>query len=309
MLDPEEPKGREFSLFSFPRRFAKIRKASGRFCEAPANPHREIHTGWRPMKTRLSLFGSLLLTAALATSAQTILFDFDNAPLHTSLPISLTVGGVTAQFSGTAQSFSIQPANALGFTPAGFAGNCIYPSSVFAADLQITFSANITDFSILYAPEEYACDSSATMRATAYLNGVSVATATTNAVAGTWPTETLRVRSAQGFNSVIVHYDARPITGGDWGPIFMADNMEITPAPLPIFLNNPTILPDGSFQFTFTNLPNRAFTIFGASDVAAPAVYWNALGAAIEVSPGEYQFTDPRALDVPNRFYQVRLIP
>src|SRR5215467_9690216 len=95
--------------------------------------------------------------------AQETLFDFDTAPGHTPLPITLTNGGVSAVLSGTGQSYSIQPANSLGFTPVGFAGNCIYPDSVFAADLLVSFSPAITNFSILYAPEEYACDSSATM--------------------------------------------------------------------------------------------------------------------------------------------------
>src|SRR5215831_2799116 len=74
----------------------------------------------------------------------------------------------------------------------------IYPDSVYAADLLISFSPAITAFSILYAPEEYACDSSATMRVTAYYNGGLARTATTNAVAGTWPSETLAFGSTQG---------------------------------------------------------------------------------------------------------------
>ncbi len=172
----------------------------------------------------------------LRANAQAVLFDFENAPLHSALPVSLTVGGITAQFSATGQGFSVQAANVLGFTPVGFSGNCIYPSSVYAADLIVAFSAPLSDFSILYAPEEYACDSSATMRVTAYLNGALVGTATTNAQAGTWPSETLGFSSAQGFNSVMVHYDQPPVTGGDWGPIFMADNMNVTLAPPPPIL-------------------------------------------------------------------------
>ena len=35
-------------------------------------------------------------------------------------------------------------------------------------------------------------------------------------------------------NSVIVHYDKAPITGGDYGPIFMADNMSVALAPVPL---------------------------------------------------------------------------
>jgi hypothetical protein len=86
-------------------------------------------------RTWVVLAGAAILAAQ--APAQDVLFDFDNAPLHTSLPIDLTAGGVTAQFSATAQGFSIQWANAMGFTPAGFSGSCIYPNSVFAADLLI----------------------------------------------------------------------------------------------------------------------------------------------------------------------------
>lgn len=80
----------------------------------------------------------ILATAGLVAAsacAQNVLFDFDSAPAHTSLPITLTVGDITAVCSCTGQGYSIQPASTLGSTPAGFAGNCIYPNSVFAADL------------------------------------------------------------------------------------------------------------------------------------------------------------------------------
>ena len=73
------------------------------------------------------------------------------------------------------------------------------------------FSKAITDFSVLYAPEEYGADASATMRVTAYGNGNFVGTTTTNAQPGTWPSETLGIHAASGFNSVVVHYDAPPL--------------------------------------------------------------------------------------------------
>jgi hypothetical protein len=176
----------------------------------------------------------LLATAGLCgpATAQNVLFDFDSAPAHTPLPIDLTVGGITAHFSAAGQGFSIQAADTMGFTPVGFAGNCIYPSSVYAADLLVGFSRKLTDFSILYAPQELACDSSATMRVTAYMSGALVGTNTKVAdPPGTWPTATLSISLPSGFNSVVVHYYLPPPTGGDWGPIFMADNMNVTPAP------------------------------------------------------------------------------
>jgi hypothetical protein len=176
----------------------------------------------------------VFITAAgltVSASAQSVLFDFDALPAHTSLPGAYTVGGITASFSATDQGFSIQPANTY-YAPVGFAGNCIFPNSVYGSDLLISFNRKLSDFSILYAPQELACDSSATMRVTASLNGSVVGTNTMVAdPPGTWPSATLAINAPGGFNSVVVHYDKPPITGGDYGVIFMADNMNVTLAP------------------------------------------------------------------------------
>lgn len=189
-------------------------------------------------KLLVPMLMSLAFTGSVAAAPAT--FTFDDATPHASLPLSLTVDGITASLSATGSGFSIQAADVLGFTPAGFSGLSIYPNSVFAADLRIDFSTPLVDFSILYAPEEYATDSSARMRVTAFLGGVEVGTRTTTApVPGTWPTGTLSFSSGAGFDSVVLHYDAPPPTGGDWGPIFMADDMVVTaavPEPEPVEL-------------------------------------------------------------------------
>ena len=256
------------------------------------------------MKTKtLVLLATLLVARA---GAQSVLFDFDNAPIYTPLPISLTVGGITAQFSATGQGFSVQQANVLGFTPAGFSGLCLYPSSVYGADLLVSFSTALTNFSILYSPEEYACDSSATMRVTAYSDGAFVGSATTNAQPGTWPTETLQISAAQGFNSVVVHYDAAPITGGDYGPVFLADNMAVVPAPPPIVLANAQRLAGGAFQFAFTAAPNTPFTVLAFTNPATSLAGCSLLTGVLEISSGHYQFTDLQATNFPQRLYRVR---
>ncbi|WP_243348672.1 T9SS type A sorting domain-containing protein [Parabacteroides sp. FAFU027] len=176
------------------------------------------------------LSASVISTANNA-SAQTILFDFDNAPLHSSLPINLTAGGITAYFSATGQGFSIQEANALGFTPQGFAGQVIYPNSIYLADLHIHFDQMLSYFSIMYACQELGCDDAATMRVTAYSKGSLIGTATMTATnPGTWPVDTLSCSFTQGFDSVVVHYDKRPPTCQDYGVIFMADNMKVIPS-------------------------------------------------------------------------------
>ena len=96
------------------------------------------------MRTRLIIMLALLMAPAGAHAA---LFDFDTAPVQAPLPLDLTVDGITAHLSATGQGYSIQAANTMGFTPAGFGGLCVYPSSVFAADLLIGFSATLNSFS------------------------------------------------------------------------------------------------------------------------------------------------------------------
>lgn len=254
---------------------------------------------------------TLIVLASLTivrTQAQSVLFDFENAPQYSALPIDLTVSGITAHFSATGQGYSIQLATCQGLNPVGFTGLCIYPSSINAADLTVDFSMPLTDFSILYAPEEYACDSSATMRVTAYLNGALVGTATTNAQAGTWPTETLRFSSTRNFNKAVIHYDAPPVTGGDWGPVFMADNLTVTPAPPPIVLGQAARRANGAFQFAFTATPGSTFTVLSSTNAALPLASWNVLGSVTDIPPGSgsYKFTDLQAANLSLCFYCVR---
>jgi hypothetical protein len=66
------------------------------------------------------------------------------------------------------------------------------------------------------------------MRVTAYTSGNLAGTNTkTTSHPGTWPVDTLSCSFAQGFDSVVVHYDSHPPTCQDYGVIFMADNMNV----------------------------------------------------------------------------------
>lgn len=249
------------------------------------------------MRTRFRLLQLLgLMVFTMVGAAQAVLFDFDHAPAHTPLPLALTVDGVTARFSATGQGFSIQPANTMGFTPAGFSGNCIYPSSVFAADLLIGFSQVLTGLSVLYAPQELACDSSATMRVTAFRGTNSVGTATAMAdPPGTWPSATLSITAALGFDNVVVHYDKPPPTGGDWGPIFLADNLMVTlgPPTLRIFRPAPDSLglawPASAMSFTLQQNATIASTNwFEVTNAVSVVAGENQVIAAL--APGEQFF-------------------
>lgn len=195
-------------------------------------------------KTCIVMFLFFVNARISTVAAQDVLFDFNNAPLYSSLPINLTVSGITAHFSATGQGYSVQNANVLGFTPQGFDGRILYPNSINYSDIIIQYDQVISDFSIMYACQELGCDDAATMRVTAYMNGVFAGTSTKTArFPGTWPVDTLRCSIPSGFNKVVVHYDSRPPTCQDYGVIYLADNMRVTGAASnPLTLNLTSII-------------------------------------------------------------------
>jgi hypothetical protein len=95
------------------------------------------------------------------------------------------------------------------------------------------------------------------------------------------------------------------------GRIFVATDRKIYAFAVPvaqpvIVLSNPTLLPDGSFQFDFTNIPGMGFSVFRSTDLSIPLTNWTPLGTATENPPGQFRFIDPPAdLDGP-RLYRVR---
>ncbi len=76
----------------------------------------------------------------------------------------------------------------------------------------------------------------------------------------------------------------------------------------PATLTGLTQLPNGTFQFSFTNQPGASFTVFTTTNVALPANEWFNLGAVPETPPGsgQFQFTDLEATNHPQRYYRVR---
>jgi len=176
---------------------------------------------------RIAVLASALIAAP--ASAQSVLFDFNNAPDHTSLPLDQVAGGITAHLSATGQGFSIQDQSSPVF-PQGFSGLFLYPNSVFLADLLVSFDHPLTDFSLLYAMDELGCDDSATLRVSAFMNGTLVGFADhTAANPGTYPVDTLACTFPQVFNSVVIHYQHAPPTCQDYGVVFFADDMRVTP--------------------------------------------------------------------------------
>lgn len=76
--------------------------------------------------------------------------------------------------------------------------------------------------------------------------------------------------------------------------------------PSEFFVTNFIQTANGAFQFGFTNIPGSICNVLIATNASLPLSNWTTLGAAIEISPGQFQFTDAQATNSPQRFYRVR---
>jgi hypothetical protein len=74
----------------------------------------------------------------------------------------------------------------------------------------------------------------------------------------------------------------------------------------PLVLTNGAKVVKGAFQFAFINTPGAVFTVLSTTNSALPLSNWTVLGGVTEVSPGQFQFTDPQATNTSRRFYRVR---
>jgi hypothetical protein len=78
----------------------------------------------------------------------------------------------------------------------------------------------------------------------------------------------------------------------------------VTPPTTPILttLTGPTNLSSGAFQLSYTN----SYVVNGSIYASTNLTYWTPIGAATQISPGLFQFTDTTATNYPTRFYQLR---
>jgi hypothetical protein len=65
-------------------------------------------------------------------------------------------------------------------------------------------------------------------------------------------------------------------------------------------------LGNGAFQFGFTNMPGSSFTVLATTNVGFPLSNWFVPGAPMEISAGQFQFTDLQATNRSKSFYRVR---
>ena len=80
----------------------------------------------------------------------------------------------------------------------------------------------------------------------------------------------------------------------------------ITQAGLGPTLVSPTLLGNGTFQFTFTNNdPGVSFTLVTTTNLSLPLTDWTAVGPATNTAPGVFQFSTDTT-NTPEGFYRVR---
>jgi hypothetical protein len=91
------------------------------------------------------------------------------------------------------------------------------------------------------------------------------------------------------------------------GRIYVAGDNKVfaftVPVP-PIVLTNSLILSNGAFQGSFVNTPGLSFTVYSTTNLALAFANWTRLGAATEISAGNFQFTDT-PVGNQARFYRV----
>lgn len=88
-----------------------------------------------------------------------------------------------------------------------------------------------------------------------------------------------------------------------WDELRIATNWAgVTPQFRPA-LANVSRLPGGVIQFSYTNTGPSSFSVYASTNLAGD---WSAIGAATQISPGVYQFTDTGATNYARRFYQLR---
>jgi hypothetical protein len=111
----------------------------------------------------------------------------------------------------------------------------------------------------------------------------------------------------QYYNGLLdeVQFFNRALNGAEIQAIYNAGSAGMC-RPLPPHLTTPARLANGSFQFAFTSSSGALFSVLASTNLALPFSNWAVLGGATEISPGQFQFSDPQATNSRERFYRVR---
>ncbi|MDB6002253.1 MAG: hypothetical protein JWP52_3952 [Rhizobacter sp.] len=167
---------------------------------------------------------AVLFAASIPAQAASVLYDFENQPIFTETPFTMTAGGVSATFAGPSD---VDP-GAFGISsnfqsPTGFQyrlmnGDFLTIGSAFGASgspLTITFSAAVTSFSLDFALDDP--DNTTALSFTTSANGT--ATGSGSLTAGFRYPEGSLAFSGTPFTSITFQSNAID---------FQLDNLQVT---------------------------------------------------------------------------------
>lgn len=172
------------------------------------------------------------LVANFDLAPSSVLYDFDTGqPLltatHFTTPFYQSSRGLTAQFLGTGQGFSVQSDATTQFHMPLFYGNYLYPNSVFTPGLDIQLSQPVTLITFTFATADYnQNEATSPVIATAYM-GASITTPIGSAtsrgvyIGGNLPMGSLILTTTAPFDLVTVR----------GGVDFLVDNILVSPGP------------------------------------------------------------------------------
>jgi DNA-binding beta-propeller fold protein YncE len=66
------------------------------------------------------------------------------------------------------------------------------------------------------------------------------------------------------------------------------------------------ILPNGTFQFSFSGNPGGSFAVLSTTNLSLPVINWTVIGPALNLGSGLFQFTGPPVTNYPQQFFRVR---
>jgi hypothetical protein len=126
---------------------------------------------------------------------------------------------------------------------------------------------------------------------------------------GVWTTSAA-MKLARRSHAAALLPDGKLLVTGGYAGGKATNSVEVfdylaAPAPTVTTLTGARKLSDGAFQFGFTNNPGASFAVLAATNPASPQSNWTSLGGALEVSAGQFQFTDSEATNCPRRFYRL----
>lgn len=101
----------------------------------------------------------------------------------------------------------------------------------------------------------------------------------------------------------VIHY--RIVADSDGGDDHGQDAMVTLPM-IPPFQFTGTTTPGGNMQLSVLSVSAASFTVLCSTNLAMSLDSWTVLGSMTEMSPGQYQFTDPQSSMNPQCYYRVR---